>query len=128
MMCSRLREAAMKATGSSPLSLSISSYYLGLNNESPVRAEFYGSGAGCVRRRSDPRLRSAVSHPCLHSSLFSGPIRQKGLEVLFASIGQCSPRKCMPKSPGVSNPNTLRRSSPCVSAISFFPFSLSASA
>jgi hypothetical protein len=93
-----------------------------------MRVEFYGSGAGCVRRKSDPALPPDVSHPRLDSFLFSPPIRQKAVEVLFASIGPRSARNWMQKSPALSNPNTLGRSSPCVSAIFFFPFSLSASA
>jgi len=93
-----------------------------------VKVESYGSAPGCARRKSHPALRPDAPHARLDSFLFSGPIRQKDVEVLLASIGPCSARRSMPKSPGLSSPNTLRRSSPCVSAIFFFPFSLSASA
>ena len=88
-----------------------------------MRVEFYDSGTECVRRKSGPALRSHVSHRRLDSTVFLAPIRQEGREVLLASIAQRSAQRPMKKSPGLSNPNKLRRSSPCLSAISFFAFS-----
>ena len=74
-----------------------------------MRVPSCGSGPECVGRISDLVSRLDASHPRLDSFLFSGPIRQKRVEVLLASVGPRSARRRTEKSPGLSIPNTLRR-------------------
>lgn len=78
-----------------------------------------GLEKGCVRRKPDPVWRSGLPHSRLGSLLFPTPTGQERVEAFFASIAPRLASRVMQKSPGLPNPNPLKRSSLCTSAIGF---------